>query len=135
MKSTLATICLTLAVHLGSAACATNSVKGLVIASGAVTEKPKSGLEVSFIKPEVTLRSKPNLRSSAKVVKQAIGKKAVLLKQNKTWIQIRFEEVDFWVRSHLLGKNLKPAVMEVLFKVSDVNLRSGPGRGFRLQRS
>jgi endonuclease YncB( thermonuclease family) len=50
MTRTLATICLTLAALLGSAACAPNSGQGLVIASGAVTEKPKSGLEVSFTK-------------------------------------------------------------------------------------
>ena len=91
MKRTLTTICLTIAVFLGSAACAPNSGQGPVIASDAVSEKPKSGLEVSFTKPELTLWSELNLRSPVKVVKQAIGKKAILLKQNKSWIQIRFE--------------------------------------------
>ena len=134
MRNLTATVCLTLAVLLGSTACAPNSGKGPVVASGAVAEKPKSGLEVSFTKPEVTLRSEPNLRSPAKVVKQAIGKMAILLKQNKSWIQIRFEGENFWVHSRLLDKNLKPAVMEVLFKVSDVNLRSGPGTKFPVAR-
>ena len=90
-KAKLTPICLTIAVFLGSAACAPNSGQGPVIASDAVSEKPKSGLEVSSTKPELTLWSELNLRSPAKVVKQAIGKKAILLKQNKSWIQIRFE--------------------------------------------
>jgi len=134
MKKLTVTLCLTLAVLLGSTACATNSGKGPVVASGAVAEKPKSGLEVSFTKPEVTLRSEPNFRSPAKVVKQAIGKMAILLKQNKSWIQIRFEGENFWVHSLFLDKNLKPPVMRVLFKVSDVNLRSGPGTKFPVVR-
>ena len=134
MRNLTATVCLTLAVLLGSTACAPNSGKGPVVASGAVAEKPKSGLEASFTKPEVTLRSEPNLRSPAKVVKQAIGKMAILLKQNKSWIQIRFEGENFWVHSRLLDRNLKPAVMEVLFKVSDVNLRSRPGTRFPIAK-
>ena len=134
MRNLTVTLCLTLAVLLGSSACAPNSGKGPVITSDAVSEKPKSGLEASFTKPEVTLRSEPNLRSPAKVVKQAIGKKAILLKQIKSWIQIQFEGENFWVQSRSLDKNLKPAVGRVLFKVSDVNLRSGPGTKFPVVR-
>ena len=127
MKTLLITLCLTIVVLLGSTACAPNSGKGPVVESGAVSENPKSGLEASFTKPEVTLRSEPNLRFPAKVVKQAIGKKAILLTQFKSWIQIQFEGKNFWVQSRSLDKNLKPAVGRVLFKVSDANLRSGPG--------
>ena len=117
MRNLTATICLTISVLLGSTACAPNSGKGPVVASGAVAEKPKSGLEVSFTQTLVTLRSEPNLRSPAKVVKQAIGKMAILLKQNKTWIQIQFEGENFWVHSLFLDKNLKPPVMPVLQEV------------------
>jgi len=89
---------------------------------------------VSFTKPEVTLRSEPTLRSPAKVVRRAVGKKAILLKQNKSWIHIQFEGENFWVHSLLLDKNLKPPVSEDLFKVSVVNLRSGPGTRFPIAK-
>jgi len=135
MRNLTATICLTLAVLLGSAACAPNSGQGPVIASDTVSEKSDSGLEVSFTQMQVNLRSEPGLRSPVtKVVKQAISKKALLLKQNKTWIQIRFEEEDFWVHALFLDRNLTPRVMEILFKVSDVNLRSGPGTKFPISK-
>ena len=90
--------------------------------------------EVTFIHPEVTLWSDPRSRSSAKVVKQAIGKKAILIKQKKALIQIRFEGEEFWVHRLSLDRNLKPVVWEVLFKVSDVNLRSGPGVQFPIAK-
>lgn len=63
-------------------------------------------------------------------MKQAIGKKAMLIKQGKFLIQIRFEGENSWVYRWVLDRNLKPAIMEVLFKVSDVNLRTGPGVQF-----
>ena len=135
MRTLTATLCLTLAVLLGSAACAPNSGQGPVIASDTVSEKPKSGLEVSFTQMQVNLRSGPGTRFPiSKVVKQAIGKKTVLLKQNKSWIQIRFEGEDFWVHALFLDRNLTPRVMEVLFKVSDVILRSGPGTRFPISK-
>ena len=90
--------------------------------------------EVTFTQPEVTLWSDPRSRSSAKVVKQAIGKKAILIKQKKALIQIRFEGEEFWVHRLSLDRNLKPVVWEVLFKVSDVNLRSGPGVQFPIAK-
>ncbi len=131
MRRLTAILCLTIAVLLGSAACALNGEQGPVTASDTVFEKSDSGLEVSFTQMQVTLRSEPGLRSPVKkVLKQAISKKALLLKQNKTWIQIRFEGEDFWVYALFLDRNLTPAVMEVLFKASDVNLRSGPGTRF-----
>ena len=135
MRNLTATICLTIAVLLGSAACVPNSGQGPVIGSDTVSKKSDSGLEVPFIQMQVNLRSEPGLRSPVtKVVKQAISKKALLLKQNKTWIQIRFEEEDFWVHALFLDRNLTPRVMEVLFKVSDVNLRSGPGTRFPISK-
>ena len=39
----------------------------------------------------------------------------------------RFEGETHWVHSSLLDRNLKPPVLGVVFKVSDVLLRSGPG--------
>ena len=153
MKKITNTICLTLVVLLGSAGLNGLAAKVTILdANGAsknslfpeeatltppeVTIPPPEVTvthtqpEVTFTQPEVTMWSDPSSRSSAKVVKQAIGKKAILIKQKKALIQIRFEGEDFWVYRWVLDRNLKPAVMEVLFKVSDVNLRSGPGVQF-----
>ena len=63
MRNLTATTCLTIAVFLGSTACAPNSGKGPVVVSGAVAEKLKSGLEVSFTQTLVTLLSEPKFRS------------------------------------------------------------------------
>ena len=107
MRNLTPTICLTIAVLLGSAACALNGEQGPKIESGAVAEKPKSGLEVLFTRPEVPLRSGPGLRfPMTEVVKKAIGKNAVLLKQKNSWGKIHFEGKEFWVHLSALDRLL-----------------------------
>ena len=126
---------LPLAVILGSAGCTTNSVQEPAPTPNVVSKKTISGLEVLFIEPEVTLRSGPGIRFPMKrVLKKAVGKRAVLLQQIKSWMQIRFEGGNFCVYSSFIDRRLRPGVMEVLFKVSDVNLRSGPGVRFPKKR-
>ncbi len=91
------------------------------------TNAKKFFVEASFTSEDVPLRSGPNIASKAKMVFEALGKKVVLLKQEKSWIQVRFEGETHWVHSSLLDRNLEPPVIGVIFKVSDVLLRSGPG--------
>ena len=135
MRNLTVTLCLTLAVLLGSAACAPNSGQEPVISSNAVADKPNSSSAGSFIRTPVHLHSGPGLRFPVtKVVKEAIGKEAILLKQNDSWIQIRFEGEDFWVLHLSLDRNLKPPVARVLFRASKVILRSGPGRRFPMAK-
>ena len=138
MRNLTATICLTIAVLLGSAASTPNGEQGPKIASGVVAENPKSGLEVLFTKPEVHLRSGPGVRfPMTEVVKKAIGKNSILLKQKKSWGKIRFEGKDFWVHLSAIDRLLRPSTSTpfiALFKVSDVNLRSGPGVQFPVNK-
>ena len=131
MKNLTVTICLSIAVLLGSAETLANYEKGPATTPNVVAEKSKFGLKVSFINPEFVLYSDPNSKNGpVRVVRQAIGKTAILLKQNKSWIKIRFEGEELWVHSSNLDKNLKPTHFQVLFKVSDVTLRSGPSTQF-----
>jgi uncharacterized protein YraI len=138
MRYLTPTICLTLAVLLGSAASAPNGEQRPKIASGVVAEKPKSGLGVLFTQPEVPLRSGPGVRfPMTEVVKKAIGKNAVLLKQKKSWGKILFEGKEFWVHLSALDRLLRPSSQSpfiALFKVSDVNLQSGPGVRFPVKK-
>jgi uncharacterized protein YraI len=138
MRNLTPTICLTIAVLLGSNACALNGEQGPKIASGDVAEKPKSGLEVLFTQPEVPLRSGPGVRfPMTEVVKKAIGKNAILLKQKNSWGKIQFEGKDFWVHLSAIDRLLRPSTSTpfiALFKVSDVNLRSGPGVRFPVKK-
>ena len=153
MKRITNTICLTLAALLGSASLNGLAAKVTILDANGVSKRslspqeatltppkattpptevivPHTQPEVTFIYPEVTLWSDPLAQSPKKVVKQAIGKKATLIKQGQFLLQIRFEGEDSWVYRWVLDRNLKPAIMEVLFKVSDVNLRTGPGVQF-----
>jgi uncharacterized protein YraI len=131
MRNLTATLCLTIAVILGNAGCTTNSGQEPTPKPNVVPKKTMSGLEVLFIEPEVTLRSGPGIRFPMKrVLKKADGKRAVLLQQKKSWMRIHFEGRNFWVHSSFIDRHLRPGVMEVLFKVSDVNFRSGPGVRF-----
>ena len=96
----------------------------------------ESGLEVSFLKSGVTLRSEPGLRFPIKrILNKAIGKKATLFEQNGSWGHIRLEGETYWIHSAFLDRRLKTTLpWEVLFRVSDVNLRSGPGVRFPEKR-
>ena len=130
MKYLVGIICLTLGTILGGSAWASISGNGTSISPGTLPFISELGLEASFTQSQVSLRSKPTLRSSRKLVKEAIGKKAILLRQHGTWVQIQFQGQDHWVHYLALNRNLIPPVMRVLFKVSDINLRSGPGLNF-----
>ena len=82
------------------------------------TKAKKFFVEASFTLEDVPLRSGPNIASKAKMVFEALGKKVVLLKQEKSWIQVRYKGETHWVHSSLLDRNLKPPVLGVVFKVS-----------------
>ena len=130
MKKFSGIICLTLGTILGGAAWASTSGNDTSISPGTLPIISELGLQVSFTQSQVSLRSEPNLRSSRKLLKKAIGKKAILLRQYGTWVQIQFQGQDYWVHHSALNRNLIPPVMRVLFKVPDIELRSGPGLKF-----
>ena len=106
MRNLTATICLTIAVLLGSVACAPNSGQGPVIASDAVAEEPKSGSEVLFKASVINLRSGPGLQFPVKrVLENAKGSAAVFDGVDRNWIKIIFEGHSYWVHSSLVQRN------------------------------
>ena len=126
-------ILVALAVLLGGVGCTTNSEQEIAPNPNVVFQTPKSGLEVTFLKSEVTLRPGPGLRFPIKrTLNKAIGKKATLFEQSGYWGHIRLEGETYWVHSAFLDRRFKTYLpWEVLFRVSDVNLRSGPGVRFQ----
>jgi len=106
MRNLTATLCLTIAVLLGSAACAPNSGPKSKSSSDAISEKSKSELQVLFRVSDVNLRSGPGTRFPVKrVLENAKGSAAVFDGVSERWVKIIFEEQTYWVHSSLVQRN------------------------------
>ena len=134
MKNLTTTLCLTIAVLLGSTACAADKTQPPTIGTSHSTSHTTE-LSLKFTSDKVHLRAGPGVRYPVtKRLDGANALSATLISQEENWIKVRFKGQDHWVHGSMVDRNLTPRARRILYKSSTVNLRSGPGEKFPITR-